>query len=223
MAIKNSLEPITIEDLRIFANKGMECLQSNADKLWECLQFSTDKRLKNPNSVQLMALVQGGGLHYAFTQGYAKCYLCEKEKGLKDIDIYTFFKRETGKENYKIRDNDDVTDILRCDLGPSKFGRKRCMDILPYSIKEFNDIADPCDAVKQWLEKGWNIIKGINLVGYDKETVNGFIKKATKEWNQQNGVEKEFHSQFLVSKAVIAIYPEEFLGKILWVNPELKK
>jgi hypothetical protein len=93
----------------------------------------------------------------------------------------------------------------------------RRIDVMPYSIKEFDDIADPVDAVKQWLEKGWNIIKEIE--DYDKKTIN----KAIEEWSQQNGVEREFHSPFLATKAVVVIYPEKYLGKILWVNPKLKK
>jgi hypothetical protein len=60
-----------------------------------------------------MALVQGGGLHYAVTHGFAKGYLHSKENGLKDIDIYVSFKRQTGKGNYKIRDKDEKSDILR--------------------------------------------------------------------------------------------------------------
>jgi hypothetical protein len=211
-----SCEPIEKEDLRIFA-----------DKVKEYLQSPKYRGFANIDSVKLMALCQGGGLHYAVTHGYAKRYLDPKQAGLKDVDIWIFFKREAGKENYRIRgDNDDVTDILRCYLGPSKFGRYpgenedkgRRIDILPYSIKEFDDIADPFDAVKQWLEKGWNIIKGIK--NYDVET----IKKVTEDWNskaQQNGVEMIYHSPFLATKAAIAIYPEIFLGKILWVNPEL--
>ena len=112
-----SPEVIKSEDLRIFADKGIECLQFNADKLWECLQFSTDRELANTGSIRLMALVQGGGLHYAVTHGYAKRYSDFIKNGLKDVDIYAFFKRESGKENYKIRDNDDESNILRWDLG----------------------------------------------------------------------------------------------------------
>jgi hypothetical protein len=216
--IEYSPESIEAEDLRIFADKAMECLQSNVDKLWECLQSSTEKKSANPNSVQLMALVQGGGLHYAVTHGYAKRYLDSEKNGLKDVDIYAFFKRETGKESYKIRGNDDESDILRGTLDQGKYKGRR-IDVLPYSIREFNDIADPIDAVKQWLERGWNIIKEVK--NYDIET----IKKATEEWNskvQQNGVEKEYHPQFLAFKAVIVIYPKIIL-KPIWINPELKK
>ena len=223
MDIEYSPKSIEAEDLRVFADKAKECLQSNVDKLWECLQSSTEKKSANPNSVQLMALVQGGGLHYAVTAGHAR-YLHPKENGLKDVDIYAFFKRKPEKENYKIRNSD----ILRCDLGSSKFGRcpdeddeyeGRRIDILPYSIKEFDNNADPFDAVKQWVEKGWNIIKDLALIGNDKETVNGLIKEATE---RQNGVEKEYHPQFLASKAVIVIYPKIIL-KPIWINPELKK
>jgi hypothetical protein len=216
-----SQEPIESKDLRIFADKAMQCLRDNTGKLWECLQLSTDRNLANPDSIELMALVQGGGLHYAVTHGYAKKYLDPKKNGLKDVDIYAFFKRDAGKENYKIGNND----ILRCNFGryPGKPEYEgRCIDILPYSIKEFDDIADPFVAVQKWLERGWKIIEGINILyDNDEESIKA-IKEATKKWNQENGVEKEYHHQFLAAKAAIAIYPEKFLGEILWINPELK-
>jgi hypothetical protein len=213
-----STEPIESEDLRIFADKAMQCLRLNEDKLWECLQLSTDRKLEDP---KLMVLVQGGGLHYAVTHGYAKKYLDPKKNGLKDVDIYAFYERKAGKENYKIRDSD----ILRCDLGPSKFGKDphedeyegRRIDILPYSIKEFDDNANSFIAVQKWLEKGWNIIK--NIKTYDKETIN----EASAIWSQKNRVEMEYHSPFLATKAAIAIYPECSFEEILWVNPKLKR
>ncbi|MDR2494761.1 MAG: hypothetical protein LBD24_06020, partial [Spirochaetaceae bacterium] len=136
-----SQESIESEDLHIFVDKAMDCF------------CSVKKNFEK--SIKLVALCQGGGLHYAVTHGYIKTEV--SYPGLKDIDIWFFFKKENGENDY------DPKEILNCDLGISKFGRcpdedkaykGRRMDIIGRSIPFYADTPDV--AVQQWLNLGWD-------------------------------------------------------------------
>jgi hypothetical protein len=194
MDYKYSIEPIESEDLCTFGNKALECLRSSQNKDFE-------------KSIKLIALCQGGGLHYAVTHGYATKYFEHQKNGLKDIDIWFFFKKESGKKDYPPQD------ILCCDFGPSKFGRDpdeeeeyigRRMDIIGRSISFCDCHTDTPDvAVKRWLELGWN-------------------RSGKYYQNYIDRYGKEPSSYKLAEKAVVVIYPDKFFEKVLWVNPNLK-
>jgi hypothetical protein len=192
MDLEYSPEPIEAEDLCAFADKALKCLSLSDKKDFV-------------NSVKLIALCQGGGLHYAVTHEYAKGYLDPAKNGLKDIDIWFFFKKEPNKKDY------DPQKILKYDFGISKFGKYpktdpkykgRNMDIIGRSI-EFYDTDTPCDAVIRWLNNGW-------------DTSGTYYQNYCKNYKRPPSSYK------LAEKAVVAIYPNEFFEKVLWVNPKIK-
>lgn len=63
-----------------------------------------------------ITLCQGAANHYAVCQEEARRYYDSKRKGLKDIDIWVFF-RKNKKINFNARW------IKHFDFGPSKFGK----------------------------------------------------------------------------------------------------
>jgi hypothetical protein len=166
-----SQEIIEDEDLHEFANAALKHL-----RYYEYMKGFE-------GSLVLIALCQGGALHYCINHGYAKKYF-PPTKGLKDIDIWFFFKSEHGRKDFWHRRRNPGRNI-----NTSKFGERK-MDTFGRSI-QFNNI-DEFEAVK----------------------------KSVNQWLKDNS--KKPSPRFLLEKAGVAIYPKNFCGKVLWLNPELK-
>lgn len=133
----------------------------------------------------MIALCQGGANHYVVTIGYARRYFDPKKNGLKDIDIWFFFRKQGF---HPIRHQTR-------DFGPSKFGRNpqepnyigRKMDFYGRSIP-FHTGDSVQSALVHWLNSG---------------------APKSSPW-------------YLSQKAVVALFPEDILGNVVWVNPDLR-
>ena len=98
-------------------------------------EYSYTKKFKH--LLLSITICQGAANHYAVCQGKARKYYDPKRKGLKDIDIWFFFRKD--KElNFNCRW------IKHSDFGLSKFGKNpqdvncsgRRIDFLGRSIKK---------------------------------------------------------------------------------------
>jgi len=99
----------------------------------------------------MIALCQGGADHYVVTNGYARRYCDPKSNGLKDIDVWFFFrKQEFHPMWHQTRD-----------FGPGKFGHNpqepnyigRRMDFYGRSIP-FLTGDTVQSALVRWLNSG---------------------------------------------------------------------
>lgn len=166
-------ERIDREDLLLLANFSINFLRNYP----YCLNFY--------DFLLSVTLCQGAANHYAVCNGYAKRYFESNKNGVKDFDIWFFFKR---KENNIFNPRWKVSR----DLARTKFGRNpdetdyvgRRVDFFGRSII-FEGMGIE-EAIRNWLRRGNSI------------------------------------SPILISqKAVVGLYPNEILGKVIWVNPAL--
>ena len=134
-----SKEKIEPNDLHQFAGIALNVLSS------------TPYGRKYKDSLVMIALCQGGANHYVVTNGYARRYFCPKSNGLKDIDVWFFFrKQEFHPMWHQTRD-----------FGPGKFGHNpqepnyigRRMDFYGRSIP-FLTGDTVQSALVRWLNRG---------------------------------------------------------------------
>lgn len=134
-----SLKSIEEADLEEFSAVALQVLQSTA--------YGREFR----EALELIALCQGGGLHYAVTHRAARSYLHPPRQGLKDIDLWCFFRRPGFHPMWQ----------HHVDFGPSKFGRNpedrdyvgRRVDVFGRSISS-RPGEDIEAAVQRWLQNG---------------------------------------------------------------------
>jgi len=136
-----SSEVIDRNDLMLLKDFALDCIQNNP----YCAKF-LDLLLS-------ITLCQGAANHYAVCQGYAKHYLNSTKNGIKDFDIWFFFKKEEGKIfNPRWR--------AKKDLGETKFGKNpddigfmgRRVDFFGRSIAFSNMNIE--DSIRHWLRYG---------------------------------------------------------------------
>ena len=167
-----SKEEIDTDDLRQFAGVALNALQS------------TKYGRKFKSSLAMITLCQGGANHYVVSNGYVHRYFDPQKKGLKDIDIWFFFRKKGFSPVWK----------LTRDFGRSKFGRNseepgyigRRMDFFGRSIP-FLARDNAGSALERWIASG---------------------APGSSPWH-------------LSHKAVVGIFPENIVGKVLWINPQL--
>jgi len=134
---ERSMELITLEDLRRFANLTLSCLEAVYQRAPVAGMYK-DRLL-------FLTLAQGGAQHF-----------CDKTNGLKDIDIWAFYRGGLERP-FPVRARWNV------DMGPSKFGkhpddvgyRGRRIDILGRSV-EVKEGDQSNDAVARWLNGSSN-------------------------------------------------------------------
>jgi hypothetical protein len=135
-----------------------------------------------------IALCQGAANHYAVCNGAAKRYFDSEKCGIKDIDVWFFFKK-TVNHNFNNRW------LLQRDFGESKFGRNpddegyfgRRVDFLGRSI-EFNNISVE-GSIRDWITHGGGsspyFISQKVVVGlYPADIFNKFIWINAENWGQ---------------------------------------
>ena len=99
-----STEVIDRKDLILLKDFALGVLRNNA----YCAMFQ--------DLLLCITLCQGGANHYAVCHGYAKRYFDPKRIGVKDFDIWFFFRKEEGRIF-------NPRWIEKKDLGYTKFGR----------------------------------------------------------------------------------------------------
>ncbi len=172
MSSEYQKENIEANDLRQFAEIAEDVLRST--------------RYGNEYAASLLTitLCQGGANHYVVTHGYARRYLDPAKNGLKDIDIWFFFRKKGFHPQWH----------RKRDFGKSKFGRNprepayvgRRMDFYGRSIQFLNGDTVK-SALERWLKSG---------------------RPKSSPW-------------YLSQKAIVAIFPKDMIGRVLWVNPDL--
>jgi len=109
-----------------------------------------------------IALCQGAANHFVVCQGMASKYFDTEKSGIKDLDIWFFFKKTDGKRfNPRWQ--------YQQDLGPSKFGnspddvgyRGRRVDFFGRSI--ISEEMGIEDSIKYWLHHGGGRSPGLIL------------------------------------------------------------
>jgi len=170
-----SPESISIDDLRIFSRIAIDVLYSSSYGAEFIKHLAT------------IALCQGAANHYAVTHGYASRYLDPQKNGVKDIDIWYFFKKIKSKLFHPMWKQ-------HRDLGISKFGKS------------------PSD--HGYLGRRIDFF-GRSIPLYDEESID----KAICNWLRNGKCKSSAH--YLYQKAVVGLYPDSCLGKIIWLNPML--
>ena len=168
-----SKEKIKTSDLHQFAEIALNVLSS------------TPYGRKYKNGLVMIALCQGGANHYVVTNGYARRYFNPKKKGLKDIDIWFFFRKQKFHPMWH----------HTRDFGPSKFGHN------PQEPKYIGRRMD---------------FYGRSIPFLARDT----LQSALVRW-LDDGAPKS-SPDYLSQKAVVAIFPEDILGNVVWVNPDLR-
>jgi len=168
-----SKEKIETSDLHQFAEIALNVLSSTA------------YGRKYKNGLVMIALCQGGANHYVVTNSYARRYFDPKKNGLKDIDIWFFFRKQKFNPRWH----------PKRDFGPSKFG---------HNPQEPNYIGRKMD------------FYGRSIPFLTGDTV----QSALVRW-LNSGAPKS-SPYYLSQKAVTAIFPEDILGNVVWVNPNLR-
>lgn len=100
MSVLYSKEKIEDDDLHQFKEIALNVL------------LSTPYIRRYKANLITIALCQGGANHYVVTNGYAHRYFDPKKNGLKDIDIWFFFRKQGFNPRWH----------RTRDFGPSKFG-----------------------------------------------------------------------------------------------------
>ncbi len=173
MSVLYSKEKIEDDDLHQFAEIALNVLSS------------TPYGRNYEASLITIALCQGGANHYMVTNGYARRYFDPRKNGLKDIDIWFFFRKQGFHPMWH----------RTRDFGPSKFG---------HNPEEINYIGRRMD------------FYGRSIPSLTGDT----IKSALERWIR-SGVPNS-SPWYLFQKAVVAIFPEDIIGNVLWVNPNLR-
>ena len=136
--VERSLVRIEPEDLRRMADTALARLNRLFDE-------RPDNSGRFRDSLLMLCLAQGGGLHYV-----------DGVNGLKDIDIIAFFDRLPDGSSFP------PVPIWKVDYGESKFGRDpseslhfrgRRMDIMGRSI-DHRDGEDKVAAVQRYVASG---------------------------------------------------------------------
>jgi len=173
MSVLYSKERIEDDDLRRFAEIALNVL------------LSTPYGRKYKASLVTIALCQGGANHYVVTNGYARRYFDPKRNGLKDIDIWFFFRKQGFHPRWH----------QTRDFGPSKFG---------HNPKEPNYTGRRMD------------FYGRSIPFLTGDTV----ESALGRWMRSGALKSS--PRYLSQKAVVAFFPEDIIGNLLWVNPDLR-
>lgn len=100
-------------------------------------------------------LAQGAANHYAVANGLARRHADPSRAGVKDVDVWFFFRRARGRTGFNPRW------LQSRDLGPSALGRNpsepeytgRRVDFLGRSI-EMRQGEPPEEGIRRWLRRG---------------------------------------------------------------------
>jgi len=132
-----------------------------------------------------ITLCQGAANHYAVCNGYATRYSDPTRMGIKDFDIWVFFRKQ-----------DEMIFNRRW------IGRK------DWHYTKFRRNLDGVGFIGRRVE-----FKGRSIT-FEKMGV----ECAVRRWVRSSG---GVLPRFLSRKAVVGLYPEEVLGKVIWINPRL--
>lgn len=173
MSVIYSKEKIEGDDLLQFAKIALDVL------------LSTPYGRKYEASLIAIALCQGGANHYVVTNGYARHYFDPKRNGLKDIDIWFFFRKQGFNPRWH----------QTRDFGPSKFG---------HNPEEPNYIGRRMD------------FYGRSITFLSTDTVESALERWMRNCTPKSS------PWYLSQKAVVALFPEDIMGNVLWVNHDLR-
>lgn len=168
-----STEAIDHNDLMLLKDLALGFLRNTA----YCAKFQ--------DLLLCITLCQGAANHYAVCHGYAKRYYDSTRIGVKDFDIWFFFRKEEARIF-------NPRWIGEKDLGYTKFGRNP--DDVGFTGRRIDFIG--------------------RSITFGKMDIEGSIRRWLKS---AGGVSP----RYLLQKAVVGLYPDEVLGRVIWVNPDL--